>query len=96
MNFSLQVTPFAAYITLKKSALKDQNVQAVPTQPMLVLLQQAHRVIADLREENEKLRINSEAFKMNVEKLVNENAALVDDIDVSNSALVTSNDSIKT
>ena len=40
LNFTLQVTPFAAYITLKKSVLTDQNgIKAVPAPPVIFLLE---------------------------------------------------------
>ena len=64
LNFSLQLTPFAAYITLKKSALKDQNgINAVPTPSILLLLQQAQQMIANLREENEALKLRVRQWK---------------------------------
>ena len=48
LNFSLQITPFAAYITLKKSVIKDYyGIQAVPSPPILLLLQQANQTIND-------------------------------------------------
>ena len=63
LNFTLQITPFAAYITLKKSVLTDQNgIKAVPAPPIIFHLQQAHQTIAELREENNRLknRLNKE------------------------------------
>ena len=41
LNFSIQTTPFAAYITLKKSVQKDLNGDyATPSPPTLLLLQE--------------------------------------------------------
>ena len=58
LNFSLQLTPYAAYITLKKSVVKDQNgINGVPAPPILMLLQQAHQSIADLQYKNEQLKV---------------------------------------
>ena len=92
LNFSLQITPFAAYITLKKSVLKDQNGnKAVPAPPVLLLLQQPQLTIAELQEANECLRIKSEKAEKTIEKLVNENAVLVDTTDGKNNDLATYN-----
>ena len=66
-NFTLQITPFAAYITLKKSVLSDQNgIKAVPRPPIIFLLQQAHRKNAELQEENEKLKIKCDTAERSV------------------------------
>ena len=92
LNFTLQITPFAAYITLKKSVLTDQNgIKAVPAPPIIFLLQQAHQTIAELREENNRLKINHDAAEKINEKLVHENAILVEAIDVSNNKVAASN-----
>ena len=51
LNFSLQITPFTAYITLKKSVIKDKHDnQAVPSPPILFLLQQAQQTIRELQD----------------------------------------------
>ena len=92
LNFTLQITPFAAYITLKKSVLTDQNgIKAVPAPPIIFLLQQAHQTIAELREENNRLKINHDAAEKINEKLVHENAILVEAIDASNNKVAASN-----
>ena len=55
LNFSIQMTPFASYITLKKSVQKDLNgVHATPSPPLLLLLQQAQQQILILQDENFK------------------------------------------
>ena len=92
LNFSLQITPFSAYITLKKSVIKDQNgVQAVPSPPILFLLQQAHQKMAELREETEQLKIKLDAAEKKNDILVNDNAVLAEVIAVSNNNLEASN-----
>ena len=81
LNFNLQITPYAAYITLKKSVITDQNgIKAVPAPPILFLLQQAHQKIAELQEENKGLKVK-----------MHENAMLVEAIDASNNTLAASN-----
>ena len=92
LNFTLQITPFAAYITLKKSVLRDQNgTKAVPAPPVIFLLQQAHQAIAELQEENNRLKINCDAAEKFNQKLVHENAILVEAIDVSNNKVAACN-----
>ena len=92
LNFFLQITLFAAYITLKKSVIKNQyGIQAVPSPPFLFLLQQAQQTIAELHEENKRLKIEIiEAEKSN-ESRVYDNAALVEALQVSNDKLTFSN-----
>ena len=92
LNFSMQMTPYAAYITLKKSVVKDQNgINGVPSPPILMLLQRAHQNIADLRYENEHLKVKFEALKESRKYLVNENVKLVEALDASNHSIAASN-----
>ena len=50
LNFSIQTTPFAAYITLKKSVQKDLNGDyATPSPTILHLLQETQRQILYLK-----------------------------------------------
>ena len=91
LNFTLQITPFAAYITLKKSVLTDQNgTKAVPSPPVLFLLQQAQQRNADLQEVNARLKIKSDTAEKTIENLVNEKAVLAEAIDATNNALAAS------
>ena len=54
LNFTIQMTPFASYITLKKSVQKDINgLPAMPSPPLLLLLQKAQQQILHLENENE-------------------------------------------
>ena len=92
LNFFLQLTPFAAYITMKKSVIKDHNgIKAVPSPPILLLLQQAQQTIAELREENEHLKMKSDAADKNNENTVNDNATLVEALRMSGDKLAASN-----
>ena len=91
LNFSLQMTPFAAYITLKKSVIKDvDGIQAFPSPPILLLLQQANQTIDNLQEENKQLKIETDAAHKNNENLVNDNAALVEAVQASDTKLAVS------
>ena len=91
LNFTVQITPFAAYITLKKSVIKDQHgAKAFPALPVLFLLQQAQQTIHDLRELNNRLEIKSDAAEKTIKNLVSKNAVLVEAINVSDSALAAS------
>ena len=64
LNFSIKMTPFAAYITLKKSVQKDINgFYATPSPPLLFLFQQAQDEIIRLQTENTKLRDDCETLK---------------------------------
>ena len=97
INFSVQITPFSAYITLKKSVIKDQNGNhAFPSPPILFLLQQAQQTISELREENDLLKIRSDAAENNYENLTNENAALVEAIAKFNNNIAASDASYNT
>ena len=97
LNFSVQITPFSAYITLKKSVIKDQNGNhAFPSPPILFLLQQAQKTISELQEENDLLKIRSDAAENNYENLANENAALVEAIAKFNNNIAASDASYNT
>ena len=53
LNFTINVTPFAAYITLKKTLQKDlDGTLAVPAPPLLFLLQQSQQQTLELQVEN--------------------------------------------
>ena len=81
LNFSLQVTPFTAYITLKKSVQKDVNgVPATPSPPLLYLLQQAQQVILQLQDENSKLKTSVAALEEKTKSAINEKDVLVDTV----------------
>lgn len=99
LNFSVQITPFAAYITLKKSALKDLNGHHVlPSPPLLSLLQSVHQENLSLRDQNETLKTALGSLEKKFTDIAIENASLVDAIkDASNSisALTNDNENLK-
>ena len=79
LNFCIQMTPFAAYITLKKSVQKDMNgVPATPFPPVLVLLQQAQQEVQHLKNENFRLKSAAAALEKKCEDMTLTNASLVD------------------
>ena len=81
LNFSIQMTPFAAYITLKKTTQKDQNGEnMIPSPPVLFLLQDAYREINDLKAATEMYRSESQ-------KLTQEVATLTEAVHEANEAL---------
>ena len=78
LNFSIQVTPFAAYITLKKSVQKNLNGDvASPSLPIHVLLRRAHQEILQLQNENNQLKTNAAILEKKCETTELENANLV-------------------
>ena len=82
LNFSIQLTPFAAYITLKKSVQKDLNgVPARPSPSLLLLLQQAHQEHLALQAKFHDLKVDSEIIKNKFDALANENISLVERIE---------------
>ena len=79
LNFSIQMTPYAAYITLKKSMQKDLNgIFATPSPPVLVLLQQSQQEVLHLQEENFQLKSAAAVLEKKCEDMALENASLVD------------------
>ena len=61
LNFKIEMTPFAAIVILKKSVLRDKNgYTAIPSPPILSLLQQSQLVISILRDENAQLKASIE------------------------------------
>ena len=85
LNFSIQMTPFAAYITLKKSVQRDLNGDcAVPSPPLLSLLQRAQQETLNLQNENNQLRSNIAVLEEKYENVVSENDDLVAKIKESN------------
>ena len=78
LNFSIQMTPFAAYITLKKSVQKNLNGDvASPSLPIHVLLRRAHQEILQLQNENNQLKNNAAILEKKCETTELENANLV-------------------
>ena len=91
LNFTIKMTPFAAYITLKKTVQKDVNgVKVNPAPPLLFLLNKAQENVHRLEVENYELKAAAESSayeagvlinslnesKTSVEVLTNENIIL--------------------
>ena len=52
LNFAIQLTPYAAYITLKRSTQVDKNgVHAIPSPPIFLLLQKSFQDLHVAREQ---------------------------------------------
>ena len=85
LNFSIQITPFAAYITLKKSAQKDLNGHHVPpSPPLLVLVQNVQQENLNLREKNYTLKSAFESLEKNYNHIMMDNASMADRIEEAN------------
>ena len=85
LNYSIQMTPFASYITLKKSVQKDlAGVPATPSPPILFLLQTSQQENHQLREENFRLKSAFEMQKRKLEKIKLENECLDKTVEESN------------
>ena len=98
LNFKIEMTPFAAIVILKKSVLRDKNgYPAIPSPPILSLLQQSQLVISTLRNENAQLKASiqknedaGESIKVRGElkvKLEEVNCELGESVDRTNNVL---------
>ena len=82
LNFSINMTPFAAYITLKKSVQKDlHGVPSTPSPPVLYILQQEH---CALQAENDELKVTSEILKNKLDDVENQNVGLLKEVESKN------------
>ena len=71
------MTPFAAYITLKKSAQKDLDGNHVlPSPPLLFHLQHVQQDVSRLQKENSELKTLYEALEKSYCNLGQENENL--------------------
>ena len=78
LNFAIQLTPFAAYITLKKSVQVDLNgCHASPAQPVFLLLQKSYRELTAAQEEVAQLRSVIYASEQKCSELTDSNASLL-------------------
>ena len=84
LNFAIQVTPFAAYITLKKSVQKDLNgLLATPSPPVLEVLHKTHQENLRLQNENAELKSEIYKFQENSNNVSHENGLLADSLEES-------------
>ena len=88
LNFNIQMTPYAAYITLKKSVQTDLNgVPSNPSPPVLLLLQRVHQEHLAMQAETHELKVALEVTKDKIDALVHENLSLVETIEEKNNAV---------
>ena len=93
LNFAIKITPYAAYITIKKSTLVDMNgVSTVPTPPTFLLLQQSYRDYTVAQEEISMLNNTVKDLEVNCENLKNVNASLISKLEVVEASLAASNE----
>ena len=90
LNFSIQMTPYAAYIVLKKSAQRDPHgVPVSPSPPVLYLLQKAQQEHLALQDENYNLKVALEMLEKKNYTIVRENAGLREEIEEKNIVIET-------
>ena len=88
LNFIINMTPYGAYITLKKSTLVDINgVQALPSPPLACALNQALRDKAAIDSENVALKLKQMTLEKDYEVLSKENVVLSEKLSALNSLL---------
>ena len=93
LNFAIQITPFAAYITLKKSTQVDKNgAHAIPSPPLFQMLQQAYRELSAVKEDNAHLRQTLKLSEQKCENLDTVNASLFKKLNAADSELTASRD----
>ena len=67
LNFIMNMTPYGAYIALKKSTLVDINgVQTFPSPPLANVLEQTLRDKAAVESESEALKFKLISFLMKI------------------------------
>ena len=88
LNFTINVTPFAAYITLKKTLQKDMNGNlATPAPPLLFLLQQIQEQNLQLRLENSKHVTAVKNLEEKFSVVVHENKGLIESLEEARTAV---------
>ena len=93
LNFAIQITPFAAYITLKMSTQVDKNgAHAIPSPPLFQMLQQAYHELSAVKEDNAHLRQTLKLTEQKCETLNTVNASLFNKLNAADSELTASRD----
>ena len=88
LNFSINMTPFAAYITLKKTVQKNMNgVHAIPAPPLLLLLQQTQEENRCLQIENFKIKTDFDILEKKYDSVVHENIEHIEYIEETKIAI---------
>ena len=88
LNFVIQLTPFSANITLKRSTQLDKDgVPCQPSPPLFMLLQQAYHEQFLAKQEIAVLKDNLQEWKNKCEKLKNDNTVLSQKLLSSNETL---------
>ena len=89
LNFAVQLTPFAAYTTLKRSTQVDRNgVPAIPSPPLCILLQQSYKDLSLATEEIKSLRAALKETNQRCEDHATTNAALLVKLKAADDRLV--------
>ena len=89
LNFIVNMTPYAAYITLKKSTQVDKNGKPTsPSPPMVHLLEQALQEKYQANQEISQLKAALTVLEANNSELKKINKSLFEDLGVSNDNIV--------
>ena len=93
LNFAVQLTPFAAYITLKRSTQIDKNgVHVSPSPPLVTLLQKSYVDLNMAQDEIVRLRASLEESNQRYEDLVTTNASLLTKLEAADDNLTRAHD----
>ena len=88
LNFTIQLTPYAAYITLKKSTQVNRNgLHANPSPPESTLLQQSYRDQTALHEEIKFLKEALSESEQRCNDLQSTNASIILKLEATNDKL---------
>ena len=82
LNFTIQMTPYAAYITLKKSSLKHHDGSyALPSPPVLSILQEALHLNEIQKRKILELTTSCAASRTKIENIMIEIVTLLDKLE---------------
>ena len=88
LNFTINLTPYAAYITLKKSVQKDINGTILtPAPPLLFLLHKAQEQTLQQQVENSELRSTINNLEKKLDAIARDNAGLVESLEDKNKSV---------
>ena len=93
LNFAINLTPFAAYITLKKSSQVDkQGTPFVPSPPLYTILQQSNHELSAAQAKIVELVTSLGKSEQKCSELESINATLLQKVQALDKNLVVSND----